>query len=281
MSRSYQYLIKLLDLIHPKLAARLVYHLLSNPKIQKTRDREAVVLETARKWYIPFRDMHIQGYSWGLENTKPLFLIHGWEGHTGNFGALVEPLVQKRYRVYGFDAPAHGRSSKGRTDMFLFSEFLQEMFRRYHPSVIISHSFGTTSAALALRKLTDFRLDHWLMIASPHTFRSRIETVRKQYDIPPNTMLALNKVIENRSGESIDRLNFEHYREFLGSVRAFSIIHSRSDAVVPYRYAEDIHKALPSAKAVSLDGVGHFGILWSEDLLQQIDRSLADFGKKS
>jgi len=281
MLNLYSFLIKALDLIHPRLAAKLAYQLLSNPQIKKERQRETELLDTAERLEFDFEGARVHGYSWGPEQGKPLLLIHGWEGHTGNFGALIEPLIQKGYRIYGFDAPSHGRSPSVKTNMFQYAQFLNEMLVRFTPEVIISHSFGTTSTALALRALEKFALDQWIMIASPYTFNSRIEMVRNQYNIPQRTMTALRPLIEHRSGERIDALNFNHYRQYLDGVRQISIIHSRADTVVLYHYAEEIQKALPKANLLTLDKVGHYGILWSQEMLKPVEELIPDLHNRS
>lgn len=277
----YSYLIQFLGVLHPKISARLVHHLLSNPQIQQLHQREAAVLDMAEQWKEAFRAFQIHVYAWGVETGTPLLLVHGWEGHTGNFAALVKPLTDRGFRVFGFDAPAHGRSSRGATDMFQYSQFLTDMIHKYQPGVIISHSFGTTSAALALCALKKYKLHHWIMIASPHTFNSRIETVRKQYNIPVRTISVLRPLIEQRSEQKINDLNFDHYSKYLEKVDHIPVIHSRADRVVAYKYAEDIHKALPDSQLIPLDEVGHFSILWSAELREHIDHLLPNRLNKS
>ncbi len=267
-------LIRILDRVYPGLAGKLVYHLFSNPQIQKVRSREKSVLDEAHQWTEPFRKFIIKCYRWGSEKGIPVLLVHGWEGHTGNFAALVKPLIERGYCVLGFDAPAHGESSSGKTEMLEYATFLQGMFTTFNPRVVISHSFGTTSAALALRALLSYPLDDWVMIASPHTFDSRIETFRKLFNVPPRTLERLRNHFEHQSGERIGELNFEHYQPFLFNVKNIHIIHSRSDSVVPYNYARDIHEALSQSILIPLDNLGHFGILWSPELIRQIQDNL-------
>ena len=262
-------------MIHPAFAAKILYSLLSNPQIHKLRKRERSVLDQAKQRKHPFNNFEVMGYAWGTEDGIPLFLIHGWEGHTGNFGALIEALTAMGYYVLGFDAPAHGLSSSGRTDMFEYSRFLTTMFHKYNPKVVISHSFGTTNAALALRSLNDYSLDHWIMIASPHTFKSRIETVRKLYGVPHKTLSKLATRFERDSGELIDDLDFENYAAFLGNIRDVLILHSKTDSVIPFHYAEQIHASLKHSHLVALEKVGHFGILWSSQLLEPIIHQLS------
>jgi len=274
MTALYSKLINLLDLFSPELSARLVYRLLSNPQIQKERQRETRLLDQAETWSETVVDAHIRAHAWGHPEHPILFLIHGWEGHTGNFAGLIPLLVDKGYRVMGFDAPSHGHSSRRSTDMFEYGRLLAILMKKFHPIALVSHSFGTTSAALALRSLQQPVLDSWIMIASPFTFRSRIETVRKLYEIPENTMSALPPLIETRSGETIDDLNFNVYSPFLDGIRDIHVVHSQSDGVVPFSYAEDIHQALPQSSLHPVDDLGHFGILWAEALIGLVDKTL-------
>lgn len=278
MIKLFSYLITMLNTINTNLAATLVRYLLSNPQVRYFGAKEIAILDQAERWTTSFESFEIQCYRWGSAGGKLAVLIHGWEGHTGNLGAIVTTLLGSGYQVIGFDAPAHGRSSRGSTDMFQFSRFIQKILDEQKPQLLVSHSFGTTSAVLALRALKRFPLEHWIMIASPYTFLSRLETVRKLYHVPEFTMRALYTQIEKVSGEDIDQLNFQNYEKYLGSVEVLSIIHAEHDSVVVSDYAQDIHTAIENSDLYILKGSGHYGILWSSELLTLLKTILSSSG---
>ena len=275
MVKLFTYLIRTLNAFSSDWAATLVHHLLSNPQVRYLGAKEVTILDLAESWTTSFESFQIQGYRWGPTQGKLVVLVHGWEGHTGNLGAVAMTLVKSGYQVLGFDAPAHGRSSSGRTDMFQFARFITIMLEEHKPHLVISNSFGTTSAMLALRALKHFPLQHWIMIASPYTFLSRMETVRKLYHVPKSAMRKLHTHIEDTTGEDIHQLNFQHYKQYLNSVRSLSIIHAEHDSVVASDYARDIHDACEGSKLYIMKGSGHYGILWSDELLTLLKKMLS------
>ena len=105
----------LLDRYFPSFTAKQVYQFMSNPQVHKLREFEKEALSTAKKEIITYKNFDIQTYTWGNPNDKTLFFVHGWEGQAGNFGALIDIILNKGYYIVAFDAPSHGSSSKGST----------------------------------------------------------------------------------------------------------------------------------------------------------------------
>ena len=153
---------------------------MSNPRIRRLRESEEKLLNESVMETIPYNDFKIQQYQWGKENNKTALLIHGWEGQAGNFAALIKILVDKGYHVVAFDAPSHGRSSIGKTNMFEFSDFLGTQFVKLNPSLIISHSFGSVNAATVLKRNQSIKIDLWIMVTTPLRFITRVNDISKQ-----------------------------------------------------------------------------------------------------
>ena len=59
-----------------------------------------VVHDGARVWYASFG------------SGRPVILLHGGLGHSGNFGYQVPDLVAAGYRVIAIDSRGHGRSTR-------------------------------------------------------------------------------------------------------------------------------------------------------------------------
>ena len=131
-----------LDKTMPSLAAKQIYQYMSKPKVRKVRDFEESILAKSNRTKRVFNDFTLQVYKWGRVGNPVIFLIHGWEGQAGNFGGLVDLLVEKGWHVIAFDGPGHGKSSKGATNIFEFGDLISEMMRQHRPRAIISHSFG-------------------------------------------------------------------------------------------------------------------------------------------
>lgn len=126
--------LSILDFLSTDLAAKQMYSFMSNPRLKKLRAFENTVLDESAKGNITFNDFNICTYTWGEESDKVALMIHGWEGQAGNFGGLVPLLLENGYQVIAFDAPSHGYSSKGKTNMFHFVEVIETFITQRTPN---------------------------------------------------------------------------------------------------------------------------------------------------
>lgn len=266
--------LQVMDRFFPSLSAKQVYHVLSNPRIRKLKDFEEEILDKAEQETITFRDFSIQTYTWGNPSDKPAFLIHGWEGHAGNFGGLIDLLLEKGYFIKAFDGPAHGRSSKGKTSMFEFAELVSLLLQRYRPQAIISHSFGSVTTMMALSENTDIPVDQWIVVTTPHNFKDRVSQIQDYIGVTHRTMDKVIGLIEKDTQTSIDQLNIPHYGDRVSHVKKVLIVHSQSDKVLPIRSARIAHESIPQSDLIELNGLGHYSILWSEELKEIVKNAL-------
>ena len=263
-------IIKILQIFSPKLVSRIAYKFMSNPRIRKLRDSEEKILGYSTLEKVAYKNFQIQKYQWGNQNYKTALLIHGWEGQAGNFAAIVDVLVRKKYNVVAFDAPAHGKSSIAKTNMFEFAEFLETQFTILNPSLIISHSFGSVNTATIFRNNPGFKLDMWIMVTTPHRFLTRINGISNHFGINNKAKTELIKRIQNDTNENINQLDMAIYCQDLCNVRNAIIVHSKTDKVLPIEGARTVAKAFVKSDLIELDNLGHYSILWSDELIKII-----------
>jgi pimeloyl-ACP methyl ester carboxylesterase len=262
----YKMYFRILDLFFPTSAAKKVYHVMSNPRIHKLRDFEEEVLSHSKKERITFKKFEIQKYSWGNRKNKTALLIHGWEGQAGNFGALIDLLLDKGFHIVAYDAPSHGRSTKAKTSMFEYAEFVTEILKQEKPKIIISHSFGSVTAAFALKGNPDIKVSQWFLITTPNHFKDRINEISEFLGVTQRTIDRLTAILEKDLGISLDKLNMTEYGGNLKNLKEAYIIHSKSDGVIPIEKARLAHKAIPQSQLIEFDNLGHYRILWSTQL---------------
>jgi pimeloyl-ACP methyl ester carboxylesterase len=272
--RLLKFYIRFLDLILPSLAAKKVYHIMSNPRIHKQREFEKEAISGSVKEKIKFKDFDILKYSWGNSANKTALLIHGWEGQSGNFGALIELLLHKGYYIIAYDAPSHGHSSRGNTSMFEYAEFVHEIFKTVRPGIIISHSFGSVTAAFALKENPDIKIDQWFLITTPSHFKDRIHDIAVFIGISHRTVNRLTNRLEKELNISLDKLNMGEYAGNLNNLKEAIIIHSQSDGVIPIEKARKAHEAIPQSELIELEDLGHYRILWSKRLKQILEERI-------
>jgi pimeloyl-ACP methyl ester carboxylesterase len=259
-------IIQILQIFSPKLVSRIAYKFMSNPRIRKLRDSEERVLSKSKKEKIEYKNFKIQKYQWGNRNHKTALLIHGWEGQAGNFAAIVDVLLQKGYNVIAFDAPSHGKSSIEKTNMFEFAEFLESQFVTINPQLIISHSFGSVNTATIFRNNPEYKLDMWIMVTTPHNFLTRVNGISDHFGIKSKAKNELIKLIQNDTNEDINHLNMATYCQELSNVKTAVIVHSKTDKVLPIEGAREVAKAFKRSRLIELDNLGHYSILWSDEL---------------
>ncbi len=259
---------KVMDRLWPSFLAKQVYHFMSNPNVRKLRDFEEVILDQATRERFAFGDFELQSYTWGNPNNKAILLIHGWEGQAGNFGALVDVLLEKGYYVISYDGPSHGRSSKGNTSMFELGAVAAFFIKKYRATTLVSHSFGSVASMYGLIGNPDLVIQKWLIVTTPYNFRDRIQGVADFLGVTNRTIDKVITMVEKDTGESIDVINVDDYSvRIKDNFKDALLVHSKSDKILPIEDSRKVQQALaPSARLIELDNLGHYSILWSDEL---------------
>ncbi|MFT5645655.1 MAG: putative alpha/beta hydrolase family esterase [Aureispira sp.] len=257
---------KVMNILFPSILAKQVYQFMSNPRVKKLRAFEEKILDQAEQERIRFKTFDIQTYAWGNPKHKVALLVHGWEGQAGNFGAMIDILLAKNYYIIAFDGPSHGRSSKGNTNMFEFSELATVFLHKYKPTTIISHSFGSVTTMIAMSNNVDIPVKEWIAVTTPHDFKDRIEQISETLGVGTKTINKVVKMVESDMGVSIDSLNVKNYGSKIKHVENALIVHSKTDKVLPIESARIAHKEISQSQLIELDNLGHYSILWSDEL---------------
>lgn len=92
---------------------------------------------------------HIAGKWYGLENVRPILMVHGWQDNAGSFDPLV-PLLPQNFSYLSIDWPGHGLSShlpKGcyyhSIDFLPILEIVRQHYK-WEQLSFVSHSMGST-----------------------------------------------------------------------------------------------------------------------------------------
>jgi pimeloyl-ACP methyl ester carboxylesterase len=206
-------------------------------------------------------------------NTGPrVLLVHGWNGAAGDWHALAEALVADGFSVTALDLPAHGASPGRVSSLPRFVRGVLEANRRHGPfDVWIGHSMGAAATLAALASgaqarrlvllgglvdpagaLREFARGFGLNAAATHKYLAGIELEEQ---------MPLTAVDGLRNAGAINTPAL--------------VIHDRSDRVIPFEQGRKLAAALPAARLLSTDGLGHRRIL-SDDA---IVRSVVAFAK--
>ena len=258
--------IKILDKLAPSLTARLIYNRISQPQKRKLREMEERVLAKSQRLSLNYRDFVLKGYSWGKEGNPIALLTHGWEGQAGNFGALVSILMEKNYHIIAYDGPAHGESTRKSTNMFEYADFISTRIKTHQPKLIISHSFGTVSTQLGLLKNPDFKLNQWIIVTTPFSFKEFILSINRKLGMSQKTLQKLSDLIEKDANLPLEEINMKTLCPKMNPIDSVVIVHSEDDKVLSFHDAERTSKCIDNSELFKLKNIGHFKILWSDEL---------------
>jgi pimeloyl-ACP methyl ester carboxylesterase len=260
--------IKILSFLFPSAIANFAYKQLTSPQIKKLRQNELETLDKAQKEIFKFYDFDIQTYRWG-NGDKRVLLIHGWEGQAGNFSDLVERLLKENYTIYAFDGPSHGFSSKGQTSLFEFSELVGVLIKKYGVSKLVSHSFGGVATTFGLSDYPEIEIEKYVLLTVPDRFLERIEDVSQRVGITEKVKQKLITRIQNESNVRVEELNVSDYVQKINVQQAL-IIHDKNDRIIPIEQSKRVQKNWKNARHQSIEGTGHFRILRTESVLEDV-----------
>jgi pimeloyl-ACP methyl ester carboxylesterase len=253
-----------LSALSPDFAARFSFHFFTQPKRYPRPERERQWLQNAEEFTL---SNGIRAWSWG---EGPLcLLVHGWQGRGAQLGALIDPLVQRGYRVVTFDVEGHGSSPGTHSTLLSWLRPIFDVVERYgDPVTVIAHSFGCPAVSLALRRgLTPRSV---VYLAPPDALDLGARTFARVTGIGDSGFEALARRITAATG-----LTFEGER-----VSAFGptmtspllLVHDEHDADVNIRCARTYARYWPGCQVHTTSGLGHRKILYDADVIGRVVR---------
>jgi pimeloyl-ACP methyl ester carboxylesterase len=205
----------------------------------------------------------VRGHVFGDGPT--VYFMHGWGGRGSQFADFVEPLVASGHRVVLFDAPSHGDSAPGaagpgRTHGVEFGKALDAVFDRYGPAeAVVAHSLGTIATYLSLRFgwLGTQRLVLLAPMVEAQTLFDQFQAI---LGFGTRTRRAFDRAVDDFVGLPLEDFDAIHQSAHTDQVPTL-VVHDRGDRQTPYADAERLAAALPDARLVTTDGLGHRRIL--------------------
>ncbi|MDI3243189.1 alpha/beta hydrolase [Arthrobacter sp. AL08] len=201
-------------------------------------------------------------YAWGTGDSV-ILLVHGWRSRASRFSHLVNALVSRGHMIVSFDAPGHGASGKGPSNVVEWSGIIRELEARHgHFAAVVGHSFGVLAAFHAVRMgVTTGRM---VTIAGVHSLEHLVASFTQLIRLPTRA--------RERFRDRINELVFVDSTFELGHIVSqcdtdnssmpLLVVHDSSDAVVGIDQAgliTDGH-AVP-ASVIYTQGLGHNRIL--------------------
>lgn len=268
---------KFLQIFSPNLSARFSINLFCTPKIKRIKSQRVKdVFDSSVSSEIYFDKRRIQIYEFGVENTKKILLVHGWEGHGADFYRMIPTLVESGYHVVTFDGPAHGLSSGKTTNMIEFAQVINLISHKFENEFdsVIAHSFGGGASLVALTSYPNIKVKNIVTISSPDKISKIFDDFFNLLQINEKTQLKFLRILEKRTQSNVEELSLSHLYSKLKVNKL--IVHDSSDRVVSCDDARSIIGLNPDIKFMETQGLGHVKILHSKDVHSRILQFIKD-----
>ena len=218
---------------------------------------EQSVAGNAEYTTLPVEGIPVAVYRWGAGPV--IVFVHGWSGRAIQVAAFVEPLTAAGYCVIAFDAPAHGKTPGGRTNILEFTSALKAIDASYGPlHGVITHSFGGMALAYALRQGVD--AGRVVCLGAPARLEFLVERFARMLTLPDPVLTNLRSRLEKRFTANVWELMSTDSNARALTMPAL-IVHDRDDREVPWRQGKMIAAAWPGAQWLETRRLGHRGIL--------------------
>jgi pimeloyl-ACP methyl ester carboxylesterase len=218
----------------------------------------------------------VVGETWGDGPT--VYLSAGWGGWRGQVGALVDPLVDKGFRVVTFDALSHGESDPGamgpqHSTLGEYADSLAAVAGvAGEPYAIVAHSAGCVAAALAAGDGLPVRqLVFIAPMADPVPY---IHDFRRILGFGGRIEAGLIARLERQVGRSLADFNVLSLAEKLPV--PLLVVHDRQDKETRFADGVAITEAWSDAELVPTEGLGHRRILSDPAVVARVTGFLAE-----
>lgn len=197
-------------------------------------------------------------------------LVHGWQGHMGQFATLRAGLMDAGFSVLSFDMPAHGESPGRTTNVAEFTETLREVARVAGPlHAVVAHSLGGAALALALRR--NLALQGAVMIAPMTSFDFALDAFSQSLGLDAQGRELTAVLAEDRTGLTRADVNLLNMPE--PSVPLL-LIHDEEDRRTRLEDTEKLAQHWPGARLIRTRGLGHRRILDDARVIGDVTRFL-------
>jgi pimeloyl-ACP methyl ester carboxylesterase len=205
-------------------------------------------------------------------------LVHGWTSEAAFMTAFIEPLRRSGLRVVLFDFPAHGQSPGRRTNLAECARAMLGVAEHYGPiDAVVAHSFGGFVSLLVAEGGAPLPRSHpikrFVLIACPNRLGDVTRDFGRRLGLSPRAQRFYERHLERVGHRPVATFSAVELLRKAG-VPAL-VVHGCEDREVPFRNAEEIAKACPTARLVPFEGFGHRTILYAPPVMRAVMKELA------
>lgn len=257
--------------ISPKWAGKSALKYFLTPFRFPRPPREQKVFDLAKKSFFEMGVERVAVYEWG--EGPPVWIMHGWGGRATQMVALINALVENGYHVLGIDAPGHGLSTGRQSNVLLFEQALQQLYRiKGPPMAYIGHSFGGAVGFYANSK--GLPIQRIVSISAPTLAREIIIEFLEKLGLTEKTYASFNTIFERTYKEPFYNYTALNWVEEVPI--PVLVVHDKADTDASINHALALKGNLPDAQYLFTEGKGHIRILRDQKVVQEILRFIKE-----
>lgn len=267
-SSTVRHIFRVLCRFAPALAAYLAYAQLARPPRPALGKRHVALRKQAWVRSLPVGGNKLAVYEWGEGPT--ILMVHGWGSHATHMGRMVGPLVDAGFRVVAFDAPVHGKSSGGTTDIVQFANAVAVVAKHVGPlHCVIGHSFG---AAMAMYAARDWGLatGRMVLVSSFSHCNWFLQMFAEHVGLTADVLDRMRQMLVRLYG---GRLNWSRMSVVdMARQAAFPMlfIHDEDDGEIPFEHGLALAATLGDAQFMATRGLGHHRVVRHHEVIQRV-----------
>lgn len=254
----------------PRSTGRRSFKVFQKVRIKNIREREKAFFEEAQQFTVPFHKEDIDSFSFGKADGPLVLLVHGWESNAGSLSQFKNRFVELGYHVVAFNLPGHGQHKATSTNLYECYNAMKHVLDYIQPEgpiSVVSHSFGSAVTANALSRL-NYEVDRIVFLTSPRRIEDIFLEFKGIISLGDKAYASLIETTENLLGAPISSLDVDtnlnriDYNDLL-------LIHDKTDKILPFVNSEVILDKTSNSELIPLEKVGHYKMLWSDDVVNQ------------
>ncbi|MET1254641.1 alpha/beta hydrolase [Aliikangiella maris] len=270
--------IKLVSIFSTQKAVDITFKLFCFPAGRPpVRPQEQAIYDAAQCEEMTYKDDVVKIYRWGVENNKPVLLIHGWESRASRYYRIVERLVKEGYSPISFDLPGHGDSGSNSTTILECKEICQYIQNKYGDfEAVIAHSFGVLCAFYAVKNQS-VKVNKIVAIGGVTEFKYLVDEFGRMFSLAPKVKNGLMQAVENLFYLEQDIWHqFSAYTTPEKLHQPILVIHDEDDDVVSVEQGLKIMQSYTAqAEFYQTKGLGHKKPLFNDKVVDRVADFLA------
>ena len=265
--------ISFLDFLNPYLCMRFVVYLWTKPSKSKLNIKEEEFSLNRDIFFLKVKAINktIKCYHWVGDGPK-IILVHGWSGRATNMYKIIEKLNQNNFDVYAFDAPAHGESSGGNTNLPEFISCIESLASKLYPiHALLGHSLGGFASVYCAAK--KIKLDKIILLCPVNNVFELFETFFNYTRLKEKTRNLMINYFIKKTGIIINsELSSE---KLVKQIKAkILLIHDESDTQLSILESKKIKKNIAFGTFYFTKGLGHSRLLRNSNVVDRINSFL-------